>query len=135
MEMIVNREMLDRFYVELTNPDEMGITDSRLETVFDLARQALSARPEEQRKDDAGLFQELYFKAQADKCEAQDVASAAYRSLNDLIAKIRAMHRYDCQGAEGDYDAGMEPGDGYVDAHDLDKILSEYEPQRGEGKP
>ena len=45
----------------------------------------------------------------------------------DLASKIRAMPRYDCSGPEGDYDAGMVSGDGYVDAYDLENLLKEAE--------
>ena len=41
----MNLELLNRFYIELTDPDEMGLSDSRFEEVFDLARKALSSGP------------------------------------------------------------------------------------------
>lgn len=31
-------ELLERFYVEVTNPDELGLTDSRFEDLFQMAR-------------------------------------------------------------------------------------------------
>lgn len=40
---MLSKEMLERFYVELTNPDELGLTDSRLRIVFDMAIRSLDA--------------------------------------------------------------------------------------------
>lgn len=40
---MLSKEMLERFYVELTNPDELGLTDSRLRIVFDMALRSLDA--------------------------------------------------------------------------------------------
>lgn len=37
----MNEELLQRFYVELTHPDELGLTDPRIDEVFALARKAL----------------------------------------------------------------------------------------------
>lgn len=54
-------EMLQRFYVELTHPDELGMTDPRIDEVFALARKALL--PEEGTAKDAARYR--FLKAEA----------------------------------------------------------------------
>jgi hypothetical protein len=40
----MTQEMLERFYVEVTHPDELGLTDARFKDVFQMARRYLYLR-------------------------------------------------------------------------------------------
>lgn len=56
------------------------------------------------------------------------------RRMEELLDKLLALPRYDCQGPDGDYGAGMEPGEGYIDYYAVEDLIRDYrsQPQRSE---
>lgn len=56
-------------------------------------------------------------------------AAAAIEALRmptlaeQALDKILSLPQYQCQGPEGDYSAGMEPGEGYLDFYAVEDII------------
>jgi len=58
-------------------------------------------------------------------CVTREEIIAAWRvAVSALSEQIRAMPRYDCASHDGDYGAGMEPGEGWVDFYELEQLLA-----------
>lgn len=87
----MNGDQLGRFYVELTNPDEMGLKDSRLEEVFALAHECLLLRSLDLHSDEALAFARSqsgeHERLKRDMDEQRRIYEAVADAVNDVATE------------------------------------------------
>jgi hypothetical protein len=88
----LSREQVERYYAEVTSPDELGITDPRMKAVFDMALRAESLQAEVERLRADVLAGKILRDGLVNQC------NDAERKLAEAVAALRkyGRHEEDC---------------------------------------
>lgn len=87
---VLSREQVERYYAEVTSPDELGITDPRMKAVFDMALRAEELQAEVERLTQ--LCAKHFERGAAENHRADQ----AERKLSETVAALKRIASNTC---------------------------------------